>query len=71
MGDVQRGSEKRAEARADLRNWTFATTRSGRANGDGGGEQLDDRHDRPDESTLEVVGLDGRIGSVPFGFGSE
>ncbi len=60
---AQQGGEERTEAGADLGDGPFAAAGAAGADGDGAGEDLDERHAGPDLSLAIVVG--GDAASVP------
>ena len=64
-------AKQRAEAGADLRDRPFAAAGTARADRQGAGDDLDERHAAPDLALFVVIGGDGRIGAVPFRLGGE
>ena len=73
IGDAQpqEVGQERTEAGPDLRDGPFAAAGAARADGDRAGDDLDQRHPRPDLPLLAMIGVDHAVGSVPFRLGGE
>ena len=69
--EAQQRGQQRAEAGADLGDRPFAAAGAAGADGQGAGDQFDERHARADLALAVVIGGDGRVGAVALRLGSE
>ena len=68
---MQDASQERAETRADLGDGTFASAGAAGAERDGAGDDFYEGDARADDAGAIVVGVDGGIGAMAFGFGGQ
>ena len=66
--ELQNGGQERPETRADLGNGTFFAGGTAAADGNGGSQNLHQRHPFANIAALAVKGLDHGIGAVALGF---
>ena len=66
---MQQICQHRSKTGADLGDRPFTTARSTRSEGQGTGNDFDDRDPRPNFTLVMVIGLDHRVGAVSLRLG--